>query len=124
MAEMVRSFRCNDDEDTEVPHHLENTDVFEKQFCEDVKSLRDVIIELGNPFTDTEGELLDIINKTIMSLLCLRNLLIPLKMPFPSEKTSTATTSRHESLNAKFLFTKKFKRIISPCSVKKTNFHI
>ena len=67
IAEMVRNFRCNDDEDTEIPHHHEDTDAFEKQFCEDVKSLYDVMRKLGNPFTDTEGELLHIISKTIMA---------------------------------------------------------
>ena len=34
---MAGSFRCNDDEDTEIPHHHEDTDAFEKQFREDVK---------------------------------------------------------------------------------------
>ena len=67
IAETARSFRWNDDEDTEIPHHHEDTDAFEKQFREDVKSLWDVMRELGNPFTDTEGELLHIISKTIMS---------------------------------------------------------
>ena len=36
ITEMVQSFRCNDDETTEIPHHHKNTDAFEKQFCEDV----------------------------------------------------------------------------------------
>ena len=64
---MVRSFRWNEDEDTEIPHHHEDTDAFEKQFREDVKSLCAVMKELGNPFTNTEGELLHIISKTIMA---------------------------------------------------------
>ena len=38
ITEIVRSFYCNDDEDTEIPHH-KDTDVFNKQFREDVKSL-------------------------------------------------------------------------------------
>ena len=67
IAELVRSFHCNDYEDTEIPHHHENTDAFEKQFHEDVKSLCDFMRELGNPFTDTEVELLHIISKTIMA---------------------------------------------------------
>ena len=67
IAEMVRSFRCNDYEDTEIPHYHEDTDTFEKQFCGDVKSLYDVMRELGNPVTDTESELLHIISKTIMA---------------------------------------------------------
>ena len=67
IAEKVRSFHCNNDEDTEIPHHHENTDAFEKQFREDVKSLCDFMRELGNPFTDTEVELLHIISKTIMA---------------------------------------------------------
>ena len=66
ITEMVRSFRCNDSEDMEIPHHHKDTDAFEKQFREDVKSLCDVMRELGNPFTDTEGELLHI-SKTIMA---------------------------------------------------------
>ena len=57
----------DDDEDMEIPHHHEETDAFEKQFCEDVKLLCDAMRELGNPFTDTEGELLHIISKTIMA---------------------------------------------------------
>ena len=57
----------DDDEDMETPHHHEETDAFEKQFCEDVKLLCDAMRELGNPFTDTEGELLHIISKTIMA---------------------------------------------------------
>ena len=61
---MVRSFRCDEDEDTEIH---EDTDAFEKQFREDVKSLCAVMKELGNPFTNTEGELLHIISKTIMA---------------------------------------------------------
>ena len=64
---MVRSFHCNDDEDTEIPHHHEEIAAFEKQFREDVKSLYDVMRGLGNPFTDTEGELIHIISKTIMA---------------------------------------------------------
>ena len=67
IAEMVRSFRCNDDEDTEIPHHHKDTDAFEKQFLEDVKFLCDIVRELGNLFTDTEGELLQIMSKTIMA---------------------------------------------------------
>ena len=67
IAEMIRSFRCNDDEDMEISHHHEDIDAFGKQFREDVKSLCDVMRELGNPFTDTEGELLHIISKTIMA---------------------------------------------------------
>ena len=67
IAEMIRSFRCNDDEDMEISHHHEDIDAFGKQFCEDVKSLCDVMRELGNLFTDTEGELLHIISKTIMA---------------------------------------------------------
>ena len=67
IAEMARSFGCNEDEDTEIPHHHEDTDAFEKQFREDVKSLCAVMKELGDPFTDTEGELLHIISKTIMA---------------------------------------------------------
>ena len=39
IAEMVRSFRCNDAEDTQIPHYHKDTDAFEKQICEDVKSL-------------------------------------------------------------------------------------
>ena len=57
----------DDDEDMEIPHHHEETDAFENQFCEDVKLLCDAMRELGNPFTDTEGELLHIISKTIMA---------------------------------------------------------
>ena len=57
----------DDDEDIEIPHSHEETDAFEKQFCEDVKLLCDAMRELGNPFTDTEGELLHIISKTIMA---------------------------------------------------------
>ena len=64
---MIRSFRCNDHEETEVPHHHEDTDAFEKQFREDVKSLCNFMRELGNPFTNTEGELLHIISKTIIA---------------------------------------------------------
>ena len=45
---MVRSFRCNVDEDTEIPHHREDTDAFKKQFREDVKSLFLVMRELGD----------------------------------------------------------------------------
>ena len=67
IAEMVPSFHCNDDDDTEIPHHQEDTDAFEKQFREDVKSLCDVMRELGNPFNDKEGELLHIISKTVMA---------------------------------------------------------
>ena len=66
IAEMVRSFRCDGDEDTEIPHHHEDTDAFKKQFREGVKSLCDVMRELGNLFTDTEGELFHIISKTVM----------------------------------------------------------
>ena len=43
IAEMVRRFRYNDNKDTEIPHHHEDTDAFEKQFREDIKSLCDVI---------------------------------------------------------------------------------
>ena len=67
ITEMVRNFRSIDDEDTEIPHHHEDTNAFEKQFREDVKSLCDVMRELGNPFTDREGELLHIISKTVMA---------------------------------------------------------
>ena len=67
IAEMIRSFHCNDDEDMEISYHHEDTDAFEKQFREDVKSLCDVMREHGNLFTDTEGELLHIIRKTIMA---------------------------------------------------------
>ena len=67
IAEMVRSFCCNDDEDMEIPHHHKDTDTFEKQFREDVKFLCDVMRELGNPFTDTDSESLHIVSKTIMA---------------------------------------------------------
>ena len=56
-----------DEEDTEIPHHHEDTNAFEKQFREDVKSLCDVMREVGNPFTDRKGELLHIISKTVMA---------------------------------------------------------
>ena len=45
---MVRSFHCNNDEDTDIPHHHEDTDAFVKKFREDVKSLCAVMRELGN----------------------------------------------------------------------------
>ena len=45
---MVRSFRCNNDEDSEIPHHHDDTDAFVKNFREDVKSLWAVMRELGN----------------------------------------------------------------------------
>ena len=45
---MVRSFHCNNDEDTDIPHHHEDTDAFVKKFREDVKSLCAVMGELGN----------------------------------------------------------------------------
>ena len=44
-----------------------NRNAFENQFLEDIKSLCDAMRDLGNPFTDTEGELLHIISKTIMA---------------------------------------------------------
>ena len=56
-----------DEEDMEIPHHHEDTNAFEKQFREDVKSLCDVMREVGNPFTDRKGELLHIISKTVMA---------------------------------------------------------
>ena len=49
--------------------------------------------ELGNPFTETKGELLRIISKTIMAK--------------ESEETSMTTISWHESLNTKVLSMKK-----------------
>ena len=39
ITEMVWSFFSNDDADTEIPHHQEHTNAFEKQCREDVKSM-------------------------------------------------------------------------------------
>ena len=64
---MVQSFRCNDEEDTEISHYHEDTDAFEMQFREDVTSFCDVMRELDNLFIETKDELLHIISKTIMA---------------------------------------------------------
>ena len=51
IAETIKIFRNQEEEDIEQKHH-EDTNAFEKQFRKDVKSLCEVIKELGNPFDD------------------------------------------------------------------------
>jgi len=66
IADMVKGFRENDSEEKEIKHH-EDTKSFENRFRKDVVAFCNSMKELGNPFRDTDNNLVSMISKNIMN---------------------------------------------------------
>ena len=66
IADMVQVFRGNKSSQCEHRHH-EDSASFEKKFRKDVTKMMEVMRQLGNPFDDSENQLIQIVSRTIMN---------------------------------------------------------
>ena len=62
IADMVNNFRLTENEDKKMKHH-EDTISFEKRFRKDVQAFSSTMRELGNPFAQTDNNLVNLISK-------------------------------------------------------------
>jgi hypothetical protein len=65
IARLVKNFNKEDEDETERKHH-EDTDAYETKFRKDVSNFKLAFVEVGNPFSDEEDSLTQVVTRTIM----------------------------------------------------------
>ena len=65
IARLVKNF--NNEQHGAMNKHHEDTDAHENKFRKDVKNFKKCVAELGNPFSEDENSLAQIMSRTVMN---------------------------------------------------------
>ena len=67
IVRLVKDFNRKEEESEAEKRHHEDKDAFEKKFRKDVQNFKESVAEVGNPFTNEEDSLVQIVTRTIMN---------------------------------------------------------